>query len=48
MTTTPAAVSDMEMTIVIHDELEQCGLLPDEHLLDAGYVEPFAALRPAG
>ncbi|MEU8894207.1 IS1182 family transposase [Streptomyces sp. NPDC048442] len=39
VTTTPAAASDMEMTTAIHDELEERRLLPDEHLLDAGYVD---------
>lgn len=36
--TTHAAVTDVEMTEPIHDALAASGLLPAEHLADAGYV----------
>jgi transposase len=35
--TTDAAVPDAAMTTPIHESLARRGLLPDEHLLDAGY-----------
>lgn len=37
--TTPATTHDMNMTEVIHEELERKQLLPQEHLMDAGYVD---------
>ena len=37
--TTPAPVSDCEMVAPIHTALAQKGLLPQEHLMDAGYVD---------
>jgi len=36
--TTSAPTQDMEMTNIIHHELEQKQLLPSEHLMDTGYV----------
>lgn len=36
--TTPAPKTDEAMTEVIHTDLQQADLLPDEHLLDGGYV----------
>jgi transposase len=36
--TTPAAVTDVEMTEPIHDALAARGLLPAEHAVDAGYT----------
>jgi IS5 family transposase len=35
--TTDASVADAAMTTPIHDSLARRGLLPDEHLVDAGY-----------
>lgn len=37
--TTTAPTQDMEMTNVIHEELERKHLLPSEHLMDTGYVD---------
>jgi transposase len=37
--TTPATTQDMEMTNVIHEELERKQLLPSEHFMDTGYVD---------
>jgi transposase len=37
--TTPATTHDMNMTEVIHEDLERKQLLPSEHLMDAGYVD---------
>jgi transposase len=37
--TTPATTQDMEMTGVIHQELESKQLLPSEHFMDNGYVD---------
>src|SRR2546430_2132721 len=37
--TTPAPTQDIEMTNVIHEELEHKQLLPSEHLMDTGYVD---------
>ena len=37
--TTPSTTQDMEMTPVIHQELERKHLLPSEHLMDTGYVD---------
>ena len=37
--TTPGTVPDVKMTEVIHGHLEEKGLLPKEHLVDAGYVD---------
>ncbi|MEU9015044.1 transposase [Streptomyces sp. NPDC048479] len=36
--TTSATVDDTEMTEVIHQHLDKRQLLPDEHVVDAGYV----------
>jgi transposase len=36
--TTQSTVPDMEMTDVIHQDLEHKQLLPSEHLMDTGYV----------
>lgn len=36
--TTPAAVTDVEMTEPVHDALAAAGLLPAEHAVDAGYT----------
>jgi transposase len=36
--TTPAAVTDAEMTEPVHDALAARGLLPAEHIADAGYT----------
>jgi len=37
--TTPATTQDMEMTDVIHQELESKQLLPSEQFMDTGYVD---------
>jgi transposase len=37
--TTPACITDVEMTAVIHEGLTQQDLLPDEHVVDSGYVD---------
>lgn len=37
--TTPATTPDWHLPAVIHPALAAKGLLPDEHLLDAGYVD---------
>src|SRR2546429_6089709 len=37
--TTESTTQDMEMTNVIHQELEHKQLLPSEHLMDTGYVD---------
>ncbi|WP_433665190.1 IS1182 family transposase [Nocardia sp. CA-128927] len=37
--TTPAPVPDMAMTAAIHTSLAERDLLPDVHLVDAGYVD---------
>src|SRR5260370_31995819 len=37
--TTSATTQDMEMTGVIHQALESKQLLPDEHFMDAGYID---------
>jgi transposase len=42
--TTPAAVSDVVMTQVIHDDLDAAGLLPGEHAVDAGCTSAAALL----
>ena len=39
VTTTNAAIADITMTTTIHSGLAERGLLPDEHLVDAGYVD---------
>jgi transposase len=36
--TTPATTADVEMTGIIHQALADRDLLPDEHLVDAGYT----------
>src|SRR6266704_6776726 len=36
--TTPAPVTDVEMTEPVHDTLEARGLLPGEHAADSGYA----------
>ena len=42
VTTTLATDADMPSLEKVHRSLEQKGLLPDEHLLDAGYVDAEA------
>jgi len=37
--TTVATTQDMELTEVIHQELEHKQLLPSEHFMDTGYVD---------
>jgi transposase len=37
--TTPAARSDVDMTEPIHEALQRKDLLPDQHVVDAGYVD---------
>lgn len=37
--TTPATTQDIEMTNVIHQQLERKHLLPSEHLMDTGYAD---------
>ncbi len=37
--TTPACITDVEMTMVIQQELAQHGLLPQQHVVDSGYVD---------
>ena len=37
--TTPAVTADVDQTAPIHSALEAKGLLPSDHLLDAGYVD---------
>jgi Transposase DDE domain len=39
VTTTNAAIADITMTTTIHSGFAERGLLPDEHLVDAGYVD---------
>ncbi|WP_157129582.1 transposase, partial [Nocardia amamiensis] len=39
VTTTPAPVPDMAMTAAIHTGLAERDLLPDVHLVDAGYID---------
>jgi transposase len=38
VTTTAATESDMQVLKTVYDQLEKKDLLPDEHLLDSGYV----------
>jgi len=37
--TTTADVVDFDATLAVHDALEEKGLLPEEHLVDSGYVK---------
>jgi len=37
--TTPSTTQDVEVTATIHQHLDEKGLLPAQHLLDAGYVD---------
>lgn len=37
--TTPACIPDVELTAVIHEGLSKQDLLPDEHVVDSGYVD---------
>jgi transposase len=37
--TTPATTGDVEMTQMIHQALAQKNLLPEEHIVDTGYVD---------
>jgi transposase len=37
--TTSSTTQDMEMTTVIHEQLERKQLLPSEHFMDTGYVD---------
>jgi transposase len=39
--TTPATTPDEQMLMAIHTALHAKGLLPDEHLVDAGYTDSF-------
>ncbi len=39
--TTPATTPDAEMTSTIHQKLADKNLLPDEHLVDAAYVDAY-------
>ncbi len=43
--TTDATQTDMEQTQAIHQALDQRGLSPSEHLLDAGYVDAEQVLQ---
>jgi transposase len=45
--TTPAATPDVAMTAVVQDALAGRGLLPEEHLVDAGYVEASGLVASA-
>jgi transposase len=45
--TTSASVTDFETTDVVHQRLAERGLLPGEHLMDAGYVTAHALTRSA-
>lgn len=42
--TTPAPVSDIGMTAVIHQALHHKGILPETHLVDSGYVHADSLL----
>lgn len=44
VTTTLATQADMEALDAVHANLADKGLLPDEHLLDAGYVDAEALI----
>jgi transposase len=48
--TTPAPVPDVAMTATIHDSLSARRLIPDEHVVDAGYtsIELLLAARARG
>ncbi|MBD2248510.1 hypothetical protein H6G26_34835 [Nostoc sp. FACHB-888] len=37
--TTPATTSDVEITQIIHQTLADKNLLPNEHIVDIGYVD---------
>ncbi len=43
--TTPAPISDVQMSEVIHTHLHQAHLLPSQHWLDAGYVTADVLVR---
>jgi transposase len=43
--TTPATVPDTNLTVPIHHALEDRGLLPHRHYLDAGYVDAGIRVR---
>ncbi|GAC1438190.1 MAG: hypothetical protein NVSMB65_12500 [Chloroflexota bacterium] len=45
--TVPATTNDVEMTEVIQDDLAARDLLPEEHLLDSGYVDAQHLRRSA-
>jgi transposase len=40
--TTPATTPDSEVTDTVHEHLSEKGLLPSEHIVDAGYVDAGA------
>jgi hypothetical protein len=48
--TTPATVQDVQMTTPVHDQLQARGVLPGEHLADAGYAsaDELLAARARG
>jgi transposase len=48
--TTPAPVTDIETTGPVHDQLDDHGLLPGEHAVDAGYAsaDALVAARARG
>lgn len=43
--TTVATVPDMAMTRIVQDDLAERGLLPSEHLVDAGYIDARLIVR---
>jgi transposase len=43
--TTPATVPDLAMAVPLHEALEDRGVLPSRHLLDAGYVDAGIRVR---
>ena len=43
--TTPTKVSDIATTDVVHASLERRDLLPDEHLVDGGYIRSTTVLK---
>jgi hypothetical protein len=47
VTTTSASVTDFETTEMVHKGLSERGLLPGEHVVDAGYVTAHTLTRSA-
>ncbi|HEX6479308.1 MAG TPA: hypothetical protein VF043_10715 [Ktedonobacteraceae bacterium] len=43
--TTDATATDMKQTQLVHEELERRHLLPQTHLVDAGYVDAGAIVE---